>query len=261
MNNLRPTSLLPLPGKLIEFFMLRSGVKDTFVNSFGRNQFGGRPRSSSTAALIKLHDSITYLLDRDDIAGVQLLAYDYTKAFDKLRHDIIIKALLQTYLPTGFIKLIQSYLSNRTQATRIGDCISSSASVPSGVPQGSILGPYLYCVVAASLQSVHASSTLIKYIDDITFCIPNFHQSGSHQVFDEHVNVLAWSTQHGLFINVSKSKSLLFKKSRDCPSPILNGVQNVDELRILGVITNNRLFGDSRIDWALSNANKRLYSI
>ena len=253
--------MLPLPGKLLEHFMLRNGLKETLVNTFGREQFGGRPGSSTTSALIKLHDSITRLLDREDMAGVELLAYDYTKAFDKLRHDIIIQALLGADLPTGFIKLVQSYLCNRSQATKIGDFVSSSVGVPSGVPQGSILGPFLYCVVAASLQPIHSSSIIIKYIDDITFCIPILRNSSSHQVLDEHLNVLDWSLHHGLTINVSKSKSLLFKKCHDCTPQILHGVENVDEVRILGVHLNNRLSWDSHVEKVLSNACKRLYCL
>jgi hypothetical protein len=261
IKNLRPISLLPLPSKLLEHFMLRNGAKETLLNSFGQNQFGGRPGSSTTSALIKLHDSITLLLDRDDVVGVQLLAYDYTKAFDKLRHDVIIQALLAADLPLGFVKLVQSYLCDRTQATKIGDSVSSSVDVPSGVPQGSILGPYLYCVVAASLRPVHSSSTSIKYIDDITFCIPILRHAGAHQVHDEHVNVIDWSLQHGLTINVSKSKSLLFKKSHDCTPIILDGVENVRKVRILGVMINDRLSWDSHVDNVLSNAQKRLYCL
>lgn len=63
----------------------------------------------------------------------------------------------------------------------------------------------------------------------------------------------------GLFINMSKSKSLLFKKSRDRKSYDLNGVQSVCELSILGVIINDRLSKNSHIDKVLSNANQRLY--
>ena len=168
INNLRPISLLPLPGKLLEYLVLSKGIRKALLDSFGQNQFGGRPNSSTSAALIKLYNDITVSLDQDDVGGVQLLAYDYTKAFDKLRHDVIVKALLDSKLPNGFIQFVISYLSDRQQATKIGNHISKVSSVTSGVPQGSILGPFLYCVVCAFLQPTHSTSTMIKYIDDIT---------------------------------------------------------------------------------------------
>ena len=261
INNLRPISLLPLPGKLLESLVLGNGVKEVLLESFGPNQFGARPGSSTTAALIKMHDYVTSLLDSDEVAGVQLLAYDYTKAFDKLRHDVICKALLANNFPIGFVNFIKSYLNNRTQATKIGDCISSTTKVPSGVPQGSILGPYLYCIVAASLQPVHPSSCLVKYIDDVTYCIPIYREKKNQQVLDEHTNVLDWSVQHGLSIKKSKCKSLLFKKSQDCKSQSLDGVEEVRELRFLGVIVNNRLSWDSHVEKIIKTASQRIYCL
>ena len=67
-----------------------------------------------------------------------LLAY-LSKVFDCLSHELLI-AKLSTY---GFdltaLKLIQSYLSNRKQRSKINLTYSAWEEILFGVPQGSIL--------------------------------------------------------------------------------------------------------------------------
>ncbi|MEL7306978.1 MAG: reverse transcriptase domain-containing protein [Pseudomonadota bacterium] len=261
LDNLRPISLLPLPGKLLEKIVLRDHVRRRMIQSFGHCQFGGRPGSSTTAALVKLIDDATSMLDKYEVGGVQLVSYDYTKAFDKLQHKVILSRLNEVNFPLGFQKFIASYLLNRTQATRVGDVVSSSNYVPSGVPQGSVLGPYLYCLVAATLSPVHPTTRMIKFIDDVTLCMPLLRNAPCQPVLDEHVNVLDWSRANSLIINKSKSKSLLVKKSRDCQPIALTDVEEVDELRVLGVILNKNLSWESHIDHILKSANKRMYGL
>ena len=36
-----------------------------------------------------------------------------------------------------------SYLSNRIQRVKIGTCLSKHGKIKSGVPQGSVLGPFI----------------------------------------------------------------------------------------------------------------------
>lgn len=64
-------------------------AKPHFFQAYGNNHFGFRSESSMTCALIILHDHITKCLD-PHVVGVQVILYDFSKAFDRLRHDVII---------------------------------------------------------------------------------------------------------------------------------------------------------------------------
>ena len=73
------------------------------------------------------------------------------------------------------------FLTDRLQCVRVGDVLSTQAQVMSGVPQGSVLGPYLFAIVAGSFVSSDVSCPLIKFADDFTFCFPIYKEfSNSH---------------------------------------------------------------------------------
>ena len=157
--------------------------------SYGVQQFGSRAGSSTTCPLIQLFDFMVKAMDKPETAGVQLLVYDFSKAFDVLSHKFIIERLQALNFPKGFIAWTQDYLSGRSQGTWIAHIVSSSLPVISGVPQVSVLGPSLYCAVAGSLQNVSNTSLMIKYVDDTTFAIP-IEKSGVSCVFMEHSNMI-----------------------------------------------------------------------
>ena len=77
------------------------------------------------------------------------LLTDFYKAFDCLPHDLIV-ATLQAY---GFLieslKLINSYLTELKQRVKINDQFNSWMDILFGVPQGSILGPFLFNIFYA----------------------------------------------------------------------------------------------------------------
>ena len=75
-----------------------------------------------------------------------LLSKDIEKAFDKVHHLSLINKIFNNFnLPELFCKTLANFLVNRTIEIKINGICSDPFSPPeSGVPQGSVLGPFLY---------------------------------------------------------------------------------------------------------------------
>ena len=126
------------------------------------------------------------------MSGIKIIAYDFSKAFDTLSHRLIVSALRDQAFPKDFIQWTEDYLTGRTQATRVGCVTSEVRSVSSGVPQGSVLGPMLFCLVVGRLKPSSSRTCLIQYIDDTTICI-SLYKSDTGHVISEHANIIRWS--------------------------------------------------------------------
>src|SRR5678815_4118459 len=106
-----------------------------------------------------------------DRSQVTLLAlYDVSAAFDSVDHDLLLSRLSITFgirdLP---LLWITSYLSERSSSTIFHSSRSPWRPAPFGLPQGSVLGPILYILFTADVESLLASSSLKShsYADDI----------------------------------------------------------------------------------------------
>ena len=260
LENLRPISMLSIPSKILEKIVLRS-VYQMFLCNIGNNQFGSRPSSSTSCAVIRLLHHALRTLESPNVSGVKIITYDYSKAFDTISHELVIQRLAEGKFPLAFIRWVKNYLSGRIQATRIGCTVSSTSKIVAGVPQGSVLGPMLFCLIVGSLRTVHASSQLIEYVDDITISVPLFKDGNDLQVKEEHFNILQWSKENGLKINQSKCKSICFTKTSIQADIQLDSVTTVDEIKFLGVILNSRLTWNSHISFVLRIASRRLYAL
>ena len=160
---------------------------------------------------------------------------------------------------------IKSFLTNRKQAVRIGNSLSSFRDVISGVQQGSVLGPFLFLLFINDLPDVFDEKVHSKlFADDLKafdVCDKTCDNTGIQSALD---SLVEWCSKWQLNISASKSGSLLITGSPVSKPKLnleLNGVlfNTFQSTRDLGVIIDNSLSFAPHISSIVSKANQRIY--
>ncbi len=91
---------------------------------------------------------------------------DLSKAFDCLPHDLLIAKLHAYGFDKSALNFVHSYLTERTQRTKVDGEYSSHRTLKYGVPQGSILGPLFFNLFINDIFYFIDKSKLANYADD-----------------------------------------------------------------------------------------------
>ena len=262
----RPISLLPALSKTLERIVSRLFILPHIQDKLQKQQFAfiPRPGSGTTSALTLAQLRILKFLDPTS-GCVRLLSVDLAKAFDKLPHQVIIDACHKFSLPSGVIKWILSFLTSRVQRVFINGSYSPWTLVPSGVPQGSVLGPLLFALTVDSLSPSFNNSSLIMYADDIL--LMHFIRSPA----DDHLqtewdNLIPWS--NSLCIPINRSKCFVMDINTNPnlqTSPVItsdnSSLQQVHSFKFLGIIFSEDLKWNNHFDYILKKASKRIFIV
>ena len=110
------------------------------------------------------------------------------------------------------LDLIQSYLSNRSQYTKINNHQSYPSNVNCGVPQDSSLGPLLFLIYINDLPTASSFETIL-YADDafLTLSDKNLN-SLQKRVNEELFKIDLWLRTNKLSLNYSKTSFMIINK-------------------------------------------------
>ena len=139
-SDMRNISCTLFVSKIYEQFVLKCLQEETTLKE---NQFGGVKGCSTTHMIIEVLQEICENAE-DYRSATVICAIDYSKAFNRMSFQHCLEALRKKNASSPIIKLIASFLSNRTMTVRVGKSWSEPLPVNGGCPQGSILGVSLF---------------------------------------------------------------------------------------------------------------------
>ena len=186
---------------------------------------------------------------------------DFSSAFDKVDHNLLLTKLHSLGIRGFLLQWIQDFLSQRKQRVVFKGAVSDWCSVTSGVPQGSVLGPIFFVLFVNDINDV-ISSPLFQFADDHTMLRPILSERDHVALQNDIHNIFQWTLCNKLPLNLSKCSVMHMTRSKSpnyCDTYIMGDgtLVEVDEFKLLGVTFSKDLSFDSHID-AISNKVSKL---
>ena len=211
LNNYRPVTNLLFLSKMLELVLFEQLKTYLEVNSlYGKFQSAYRRRHSTETALTRISNDLLGYLD----SGFSPLyvGLDLSAAFDSIDHHLLLRVLeMRLGVRSDALKMLESYLIGRTQCVYLDGVFSDESDVLYGVPQGSILGPVLFCCYLLPLEDLLLQRNIgfHMYADDTVL----YFLFTSQQNFDDTMNqITTFFSSFRLKLNKDKSEFLWLKK-------------------------------------------------
>ena len=164
LSDLRNISCTKAFSKIFEQHVLTRLSEEVSLKD---NQYGGVKGCSTAHMLVEIMQQICENAE-DYRSATVLCAVDYAKAFNRLSFQHCLEAFRVKGASTPILRLIATFLTNRTMSVRVGEVWSEPLEVSGGCPQGSILGVRLFNTATDDLED----DFLVKEHERLHLAVP-----------------------------------------------------------------------------------------
>ena len=219
-DDLRPISLTSFFSKCMEQFVVQWLLK-YIGDKMDFRQYGGTRGNSVSHYLIEF---VNFILHQQELGNTAVLAclVDFSKAFNRQDHNILITKLSDLGVPGWLLKLVIAFLENRKMKVKYKGKFSKLFPLPGGGPQGTLLGLFLFLVLindAGFSQQVNNVRDLItrkkvkemneihlKYVDDLSLAESVDMSSLSHVPRDLRTQPDMYRARTGHVLQIHNSR-------------------------------------------------------
>ncbi len=262
-HNHRPISLLEVPGKMFEKIInhrLRNYLETNSL--FPTSQHGFRQHRSTHTAIATLTEKLSQTLTTNKIATI--VTRDISKTFDKVWHQGLNYKISLLNLPDTYVKLLSSFLNNRTASIAIKTHTGPPIPLLSGVPQGSNISPTLFTIYTSGIPTPSPHCTYVTYADDITQIITqqgNSRNFLARKVEREITKINQYEYQWKIKTNMNKFAILPVSITKTKPITINHQkIPYTRKANILGLSINSKGY-NNQITNNVVKAKHALYTI
>ena len=248
----RPVSLTSILSKLYQQLM-RKHLLDHVGHLIGSEQHGFCSGRSCTSNLLESLDCILDMVDEG--IPVDILMFDFRKAFDTVPHHRLLVKLENFGIVGSTLEIIKDFLSDRSM--RVGDSFSELCYILSGVPQGSVLGPLLFLLFINDLPE-HIKNKVFLFADDLKMIANALRKD----LVDEDLRILEdWEDTWSLRFNSEKCKTLHLARNENPGNEYkIHGdiLETIESEKDLGLVVSNTFKWDEQIKSSIAKANKTI---
>ena len=151
-ENYRPVALTSHVSKVFEKVVRRKIQKHLEDhNLFNCNQHGFRAGRSCLGQLLAHTERLLHHVEKGQ--NVDVIYLDFSKAFDRVDHTILLHKMKVNGIDGKLLKWIQSFLTGRSQQVSVNHILSEETEVICGVSQGFVLGPLFFFVMIQDIDT------------------------------------------------------------------------------------------------------------
>ena len=132
------------------------------------NFYHARLRYDAADMVRHRRTSGTQNVSQDNNEAKTVVYIDFARAFDTVSRPKLLTKLQAYGISGNLLRFIASFLTERTQKTRVGQSLSTAASLISGIVQGSCLGPLLFLIYINDITAIFDKRVKPKlFADDL----------------------------------------------------------------------------------------------